>query len=488
MRAAQALHSDGLRHQQDGDLDAARAAYEAALVLVPEATVTRSNLGNVLRAQGDLAGAIAAHRAAVAVDGRFARGWANLALALHDNGEHEPALTAARHASVLAPTDAEIRHTQGTIELALGRAKDAIDSFIAVLNAQPRHGKALLNLAVALKESGATAAGTAALETLIAFEPDNADAHFNLALNLLAAGEWARGFSAYEWRLRVPGLGPKTPASPRWDGRPAVGKTLLLVAEQGFGDTFQFLRFAHRARARVGRVVLAAQPALLACLANAPGIDAIVDRDGPLPEHDLHLPLMSLPFALDVAAPDDLADAPCLAVDAERQKHWRDWLDRNVPARRLRVGIGWRGNPGYRKDASRSLALDNFAPLAKLSGVGLVSLQKGPGEHEWRTTPEVPVIVPEDLDRDGAFVDTAALLESLDLVITSDSALAHLAGALGRPTWIVLAHQPDWRWGESGTGTPWYPNATLIRQAAPGDWAGVFARAAAALAALTGEK
>ncbi|HTI86559.1 MAG TPA: tetratricopeptide repeat-containing glycosyltransferase family protein [Alphaproteobacteria bacterium] len=488
IKAAEALHADGLRHQQAGRLDEARAAYEAVLVLVPEATVTRSNLGNVLRAQGDFAAAIAAQRAALADDPNYAHGWSNLALALQDAGHGPAAVSAARHASTLAPTDPEIRYTQGTIELALGQAKDAIDSFLAVLGTQPRHSRALLNLAVALKECGATAAGATALETLIAFEPDNADAHFNLALNLLAAGEWARGFPAYEWRLRVPGLGPSVPSSPRWDGTPQPGKTLLLVAEQGLGDTFQFVRFALRARARVGRVVLAAQKPLLACLAGAVGIDTVVDRDAPLPAHDLHLPLMSLPFALDVAAGDELGETPWLAVDHDRKAEWRDWLDRTVPARRLRVGIAWRGNPAYRKDATRSLALANFVPLTALSGVSLISLQKGPGEDEWRDTPEVRLLQPPDLDRDAPFVDTAALLESLDLVICSDSALTHLAGALGRPTWILLSHRPDWRWGDAGTETPWYSSATLIRQAEPGDWSGVFGRAAAALAALSGGK
>jgi hypothetical protein len=389
---------------------------------------------------------------------------------------------------VLAPADPEIRYTQGTIELALGHAKDAIDSFLAVLGANPRHGKALLNLAVALKDCGATTAGTSALETLIAFEPDNADAHFNLALNLLATGEWARGFSAHEWRLRVPGLGPRVPDTPRWDGSPQPGRTLLIVAEQGLGDTFQFLRFALRARARVGRVVLAAQRPLLACLAGALGIDAVVDRDAPLPPHDIHLPLMSLPFTLGVSSADELGESPWLAVDRAREFEWRNWIDRSVPARRLRVGVAWRGNPAYRKDATRSLALANFAPLAAMSGVSLISLQKGPGEDEWRDTPQVPLTAPPDLDRDAAFTDTAALLQSLDLVICSDSALAHLSGALGRPTWILLSHRPDWRWGESGTETPWYPCATLVRQAEPGDWNGVFARVAAALAALTGGK
>lgn len=486
---AEALHRQGLAHQEAGRLEEAQAAYEEVLALVPEAAVTRSNLGNVLRAEGRLTDAVAAHRAALEQDPNYAGGWVNLALALEDKGDIDAALTAAWRASVLAPRDPEVCHALGHVELAAGRFEAAIQSFLTTLHANPRHGSALLNLAVALKEAGAMAAGTNALETLIALDPENADAHFNLALNLLSGANWAEGFAAYEWRLRISGLRPKLPASPRWDGRMRPGATLLLVAEQGLGDTFQFVRFARRARALVGRIVLAAQMPLLPILKGAAGIDEVVSLDGPMPAHDIHLPLMSLPFALGVDSEAALVARPWIAVDNARERRWRTWLDRTVPPKTLRVGIAWRGNPGYRKDASRSLSLDQFAVLARLAGVSLVSLQKGPGEDELKTlAPRLPVAVPPGLDDDGAFVDSAALMQSLDLIVASDSALAHLAGTLGRPAWLLLSHRPDWRWGSEGTGSPWYPWATLLRQTSPGDWSSVFARAASTLAALTGAK
>jgi tetratricopeptide (TPR) repeat protein len=476
-----------LAHHEAGRLDAARAAYEEVLTLVPEAAVTRSNLGNVLRDQGSLGDAIAAHRAALACDPGYAGGWVNLALALEDAGDIDSALAAAHRAIALTPGDPEVCLALGHVALAAGRIEAAIESFLAVLQANPRHGSALLNLAVALKEGGATAAANNALETLIALEPGNADAHFNLALNLLSGGDWADGFAAYEWRLRIPGLRPKLPTTPRWDGALQPGATLLLVAEQGLGDTFQFLRFARRARALVGRVVLAAQAPLLPILKGAAGVDEAVSLDDPLPRHDVHLPLMSLPLALGAVDETSLSARPWIAADDERERYWREWLDRTVSPQTLRVGIAWRGNPGYRKDAARSLPLDQLAPLARLPGVSLVSLQKGPGEDELKTrAPDFSVAVPPRFDGDGAFLDSAALMRSLDLIVTSDSALAHLAGALGRPTWLLLCHCPDWRWGSEGAASPWYPWATLLRQTAPGDWAGVLVRAASTLAALTG--
>jgi tetratricopeptide (TPR) repeat protein len=483
---AEALHRQGLLHQEAGRLDEARAAYEDVLALVPEAAVTRSNLGNVLRRQGRLSDAIAAHRAALDRDPNYAGGWVNLALALEDAGDLDSALTAAQRASALAPQDSEVCHARGHVELAAGQFEAAIQSFLAALQGNPRHGGALLNLAVALKEAGAKDAGTNALETLIALEPENADAHFNLALNLLSSGDWARGFAAYERRLDIPGLRPKLPPSPRWDGAMRPGATLLLVAEQGLGDTFQFVRFARHARARVGRVILAAQTPLLPILKGTAGIDAVVNL-GAAPPHDLHLPLMSLPLALGIDRETEFAARPWIAADGARERRWRIWLDETAPPQTLRVGIAWRGNPGYRKDAARSLALGYFAALARIPGVSLVSLQKGPGEDEIAALASaLQLAVPPDLDGDGAFLDTAALMPSLDLIVASDSALVHLAGALGRPTWLLLGHRPDWRWGDDGAHTPWYPWTTLLRQAAPGDWPGVFARAAASLAALAG--
>jgi tetratricopeptide (TPR) repeat protein len=485
---AETLHLEGLTHHEAGRLDEARAAYEEALTLVPEAAVTRSNLGNVLRDQGKMMDAIAALRGAVDCDPSYAKGWVNLALALEDSGDIEAALTAARRAGALAASDSEVCHALGHVELAAGRYESAIQSFLTTLQANPRHGRALLNLAVALKEAGAMAAGTAALETLIALEPDNADAHFNFALNSLATGDWAQGFAAYEWRLRIPGLRPTLPASQRWDGTRQPGKTLLLIAEQGFGDNFQFVRFARRAKALFGRVVLAAPTPLLPILRNAAGIDAVVSFDA-MPAHDVHLPLMSLPFALGINSDSGLAARPWIATDGKREERWRQWLDHTVPPMTLRVGIAWRGNPGYRKDASRSLALSHFAALARVPSISLVSLQKGPGEDELAALEStLPIAVPPALDHDGPFIDSAALMQALDLIVVSDSALAHLAGALGRPTWLLLSHKPDWRWGTVDATTPWYPWMTLLRQTMPGDWDGVFAHAAAAMAGLTGAR
>lgn len=484
---AEALHRQGLAHQEAGRFEEARAAYEEVLATIPEAAVTRSNLGNVLRAQGKLAEAVATHRAALNYDSSYAQGWLNLALALEDAGEIEAALNTVRRASVLAPNDANIRHALGNMELATGHPEVAIENFLMALQVNPHHGRALLNLAVALKEAGASEAGTQALETLIAIEPDNADAHFNLGLNLLSEGKWADGFAAYEWRLEIPGLRPKCPVSPRWYGAPQPDASLLLIAEQGLGDTFQFLRFTRIARQRVARVILAVQPALVKFLQGTPGIDEVVSLNDPTPAHDFHLPLMSLPFVLGVDSDPGLIAKPWIGIDRAREHRWKSWLDEVTSAANLRIAIAWRGNPNYRRDATRSLALKHFAALAEIPGVNLISLQRGPGEDELaKFATELPIIAPPALDNDVAFADTAALLRSVDLVVTSDSAIAHLAGALECPTWLLLSHRPDWRWGSEGSTTPWYPSMTLMRQPTPNDWDSVFDIAATTAAVLAG--
>jgi tetratricopeptide (TPR) repeat protein len=484
---AQALHLEGLAHQEAGRFDQARETYEAVLALAPEAAVTRSNLGNVLRAQGKLIEAVSVHHAALNYDPTYAQGWLNLALTLEDAGEIDASLNAARHASSIAPNDTNIRHALGNIELAAGHPEVAVESFLMTLQANPRHSRVLLNLAVALKEAGTIDAGTKALETLIAIEPDNADAHFNLGLNLLSENKWADGFAAYEWRLEIPGLRPKCPVSPRWYGAPQPDATLLLIAEQGLGDTFQFLRFVRVARQRVARIVLAVQPALVTFLKGTPGLDEVISLIDPAPAHDVHLPLMSLPYTLGVDSDLGLSSKRWIKTDFAREHRWQSWLDEVVPAANLRIAIAWRGNPSYRKDASRSLALEHFAALAEIPGISLISLQKGPGEDELgKLAAQLSIIVPPALDTDIAFADTAALLRSVDLFVTSDSAIAHLAGALESPTWLLLSHRPDWRWGTDGTTTPWYPSMTLMRQLEPNDWKSVFDHVATAAAAQAG--
>jgi hypothetical protein len=267
---------------------------------------------------------------------------------------------------------------------------------------------------------------------------------------------------------------------PPWDGSPLAGRAIVLLGEQGLGDVLQFVRFAKLVEQRGGRVVLQSPPALVKLLTGCPGVDSIITPDVPLPadlatDQAIEASLMSLP-AIFGCSQESLPNAnPYLQLDAARTVAWAERLA-SYPG--LKVGIAWQGNPNYRGDRFRSIPLSAFAPLAAVPGVTLISLQKGSGVEQIGSVPFDLRTLPEPVDADGPFLDTAAAMMHFDLIVTSDTSIAHLAGALGRPTWLALAEVPEWRWMLERSDTPWYPSMRLFRQTTSGDWAGVFAQMA----------
>jgi hypothetical protein len=274
---------------------------------------------------------------------------------------------------------------------------------------------------------------------------------------------------------------------PRWDGAPLAGRTILLHAEMGLGDTLQFVRYADAVRRRGGRVILACQRPLARLLDGCPGVDLLVPQDAPPPPFDVYAPLMSLPGLLGTTADAIPAPVPYLAADPDLVARWRGAVAGDDA---LKVGVAWQGNPQHPKDRERSFPLAALAAVAAVPGVRLYSLQKGPGAEQL-ADPHLPFTVHDlggRLDEEaGPFRDTAAVLTLLDLVIAADSALAHLAGALAVPAWVALPMAADWRWMVARDDTPWYPTLRLFRQAAWGDWGGVFDRMAAALRERAGQ-
>ena len=290
-------------------------------------------------------------------------------------------------------------------------------------------------------------------------------------------GDFERGWPEYEWRLKCPQFViPRFPQPP-WDGRPLDGRTILLYADHGLGDAIQFIRYAPMVRARCGRVVVVCRAPLARLLATCEGVDLVVVEGSPIPDCDAYAPLMSLPgmFRTDVASIP--ADIPYLSADPDLVRTWGQ--DLALPDE-LCVGIAWQGNPAYSRDRHRSFRVDRFEPIARTPGVRLYALQKGYGSEQIaELAGRFPVI-----DLGGRLTDlmeTAAVMMNLDLVIASDTGLAHLGGALGVPTWVALPFEPDWRWLSGRDDTPWYPTMRLFRQRRRGDWDDVFARIAAAL-------
>jgi len=317
---------------------------------------------------------------------------------------------------------------------------------------------------------------------LVETVPGNLAGRFNLAETLLLLGEFGRGWREYHWRYSMPHTTrtERKIQRPRWDGRTIPGRTLLIHDEQGFGDSFQFLRLVSRAKARSGaRIILEVAQEILPLAERMTGFDSIVSRGTLLGEFDLHCESMSLPMVMGLALEDLPGTIPYLSADPMHVAKWRQRLS-GLP--RPLVALAWAGRSTHQNDANRSMRLTDLAPLA-IPGVTFLAVQKGPKAEEAMAPPADMNIVSLDPEIED-FEDTAAILFVADLLISIDSSPVHLAGALGRPAWVMLPFVPDWRWLLERTDTPWYPSLRLFRQSRPHDWAGVLTRVSEALLAF----
>jgi tetratricopeptide (TPR) repeat protein len=380
------------------------------------------------------------------------------------------------------PALADYASNHGLVLAALDRDDEAIAAFRRALVLNPDYAIGWNNLGLTLQAQNRLDEAADAFRRALALSPSFAEARWNLGLALLAAGRFREGWPEYEARLGIAALAKHAapPDRPRWDGVVRPGSTLLLTAEQGLGDALQFARFATPIAARGVRVLLQAPAALARLLASVPGVAGAFALDAPLPSFDAHAPLLSLPGHLGVSALEHIpAQVPYLDVDAQRYAKATETV-RARPAR-LRVGLAWAGSREHRNDRRRSMRLAQLAPLFGIDGIAWFSLQKGDAEREIAALSDsrAPVPLPAGSD----FDDTAAKVAALDLVISVDTSVAHLAGALALPVWILLPFAPDWRWLLARNDSPWYPTATLFRQPRPGDWDAVVREVAAALVA-----
>ena len=321
-----------------------------------------------------------------------------------------------------------------------------------------------------MKDQGKLDEAVACYHRALELKPDYADAHLNLSLSSLLTGDFRRGWPEYQWRWKTKRWQQRDRPQPLWDGQPLQGRTILLHAEQGLGDTIQFIRYAPLVKQAGATVLVECQQPLVRLLAGCRGVDALIGRGDDLPPYDVQAPLLSLPGIFRTSLQTIPVDVPYLFADPGLIAHWRGELG---PIAGARIGIAWRGNPEHRNDRTRSLSLRCFESLAGLPGIRLLSLQKGAGAEQLQEARDhFPVT---DLgSRLEDFMDTAAVLANLDLVIACDTAVAHLAGALGAAVWVALPFVPDWRWLLDRSDSPWYPTMRLFRQRTPGDWAGVF--------------
>jgi len=318
----------------------------------------------------------------------------------------------------------------------------------------------------------------AAYDKALYFQPDHPDGHWNKALLQLLTADFANAWREYEWRwLKFPDQ-RRYFRAPLWDGADIAGKTILLHAEQGFGDAIQFIRYAPLVAQRGIVVYVECQPELATLFRNLPGVSRTISRGDTLPAFDYHCPLMSLPFAFSTTLSNIPAATPYLSADPSLSQIWKRRLE--AQKGKLKIGLAWAGAAIHRKDRERSLPAAALAPLSDLNHA-LISLQKGPA------TSGIPDALPALIDFTpelNDFADTAALIANLDLVICADTAVAHLAAAMGKPTWLLLAYSPDWRWLLDREDSPWYPAIKLFRQQSRADWAGVMDRVIQSLATV----
>jgi len=511
-----ALHMLGLLEYQRGRLPQAIKLIKAALQSDAKSVDAWSNLGLVFHAQGDYAQALSSFDRALALKPDHAEVLNNRGTALNCLGRHEDALESFARAAalrpdhifarfnhgstllglgrfaealasfeatlVLAPDHADTLCHRGNVLMKLNRIEEAFASFTQALSFAPDHPQILQNRTVALRHLGRPRDALASAEQALRARPGYAAARFEQAIALLALGDFERGFAAYESRWALAEFEPqwRNFAGPHWRGEQDVaGKTVLLHCEQGYGDTLQFVRYVPLLAERGATVILEVQARLKAVLSQIAGAAMVIARGDPLPPFDLYCPLMSLPLAFGTRPETVPAHVPYVTADRERAAHWSARL--SDFAGKTKIGLVWAGNAdAVAIDTRRSMSLTHFAPLAGMAGIQFFGLQKGEPAAQARHPPEGLALTDFSGELHG-FEDTAALIANLDLVISVDTAVAHLAGAMAKPVWILSRLDGCWRWLDHRNDSPWYPTARLFHQKTPGDWDEVVTRVHGAL-------
>lgn len=465
-----ALKERGRLLYERGELAAALACYDGCLAVTSDDAETHARRGLALRDLKRFDEAFAAYDRALALKPDFIDAVVARGNVFYQMGRFGEALAEYERATAMQPDFAYGLNNRGNALVELNRHDEALKDYDAAVAGTP-FASALVNRGSALRYLGHIDEAMASFDRAIVLEPNMPEAHWNRALLCLTLGDYDRGFEGYEWRWRgATELVPRGFAQPQWRGEDISGKTIFLHAEQGFGDSIQMLRYLPLVKAKAARIVLELPDLLMPLLGPMAEGVIVLNRGTPLPPFDVHCPLMSLPLAFGTRVETIPANIPYLRTPVERLETWRARLPRTD---KPRVGLVWSGKPSHKNDHNRSIPLAKLAPLIAMPGVSFVSLQR-----EYRDT-DLPTLAHLNLERiDEAlndFADTAAALEQCDLVIAVDTAVAHLAGGLGRPLWVLLSHIQDWRWLRDRADSPWYPSARLFRQPRDGNWDPVIA-------------
>ena len=474
-------HNDlGAALQKSGKLDEAIESHRQSIRLKPDFAMAYGNLGAALKEQGKLDEAIESYKQALSLKPDYAKAHNNLGTALREQGKLDEAITCYRHILSLNPCHIEAHNNLGNVLKEQGKLDEAIASYRHTLSLKPDHAEAHNNLGATLQEQGKLDEAIASYDRAISLKSNYVEAHTNKSFALLLTENFEQGWQEYEWRLCAKDRFYPTFQQPRWDGSSLNGKSILVHAEQGFGDTIQFVRYLPMVRAQGGYVIFKCQPNLFRLLQSYNGFDEIIEQmptSESTVQFDVHIPMLSLPGIFGTTLETIPANAPYITADPKLETLWRMQIGQNED---FRIGIVWAGNPKNKWGRKRSSSLADFAPLTDIPGLTFYSLQKGTASAEAFNPPEKMKLINLESELND-FTDTTAVIANLDLVISVDTAVAHLAGSIGKPIWNLLYFAPDWRWLQNRDDSPWYPGMRLFRQTRPNDWSGVFEQVKKAL-------
>jgi len=451
------------------------ASYDSAIELNPQNALAFNNRGNALKELKLPCQAKLNYAQCIALKPDYAPAHYNLALTLKDLHQTQDAISSYNQAIALNPRYAEAHSNKGVALKDLRSLNEALDCFARAIELNPNFAEAYCNLGVALGEIGLEARALDNLDKAIATNPNYASAYWNKSLMLLRDGQFSSGLELYEWRWKCPEPNnpPRVYSQPIWDGQQSLlGKTIFIYAEQGFGDTIQFCRYATLLKRLGAYVILEVQKPLMHLLSCLQGVDLLVAPGKKLPSFDYYCPLLSLPRVFKTDLQNIPSNVPYVVAREDKINYWSTFLG----AEGFKIAINWQGSLA-KIDAGRSFPIHLFEEISNIPGVRLISLQKNEGSEQLKSLQNDLKVetLPDSFDSgENSFLDSAAILKCVDLVISSDTALTHLAGAMNCKTWLPLKLSPDWRWLLDRSDSPWYPNHTLFRQSKFDDWSTPF--------------
>ena len=460
----------------------AAQCYRKALQLQPDLAVAHNNLGSTLKMLGKAEEAIRHYQQAIQLDPKNAEAHFNLGNAFKDAEQLEAAIASYQRAIAIQPNFHQAFYNMGKALSEAGRLEDALGAYLRAVDIHPRMVAAWNNAGVMHQALGNTDAAMTAFNKALTIEPQHVEVRWNRAILNLLLGNYEQAWEDYELRWQRGNMPPRNFPRPTWDGSVIQDKTLLIYAEQGLGDTIQFIRYVPMVRQRVGKLIVECQPHLKELLSSIAGIDQVIQRGEELPPFDMQIALLSLPRIFTTTLETIPDETPYLSIPSEQVATFREAV--SFPENQYNVGIVWQGNPRHPNDRNRSCPLEYFRMLSQVKHIRLYSLQKGEAEHQLNnvfSSGNIINLAPHLQD----FTATAAAIQLLDVVITVDTSVAHLAGALGKPVWVLLPFAPDWRWLLNREDSPWYPTARIFRQQQRGDWAGVLQKVVQELEKIT---